>query len=369
MKSIILILVLLLSCCTLLDTTFQSDNRILLSTVSPTNSNIVLVYISDAAQLSTNKMSTNHFHVSTSSNIFIPDSFQILRDENCILLNFTESLDSYPSLLLVFPNTNTSISYLSTSNGYSVDIVPQAVFINSLESEYAITNSTIGPALIPGTGTTFAAGKWNDGVDCGSGVSQSSAVTIPGGTIPMSDFTIAFWYTRTSDFTNGQLAYLLFSAHNSLSHTNNLTVHLITPWDLSNKPGGGILYALTFGIRISDLNQKQVYCTHDFGSIAALHNAFPLNTPVHIAVTKRNSDGRMRIFLNGIQLPTQYINCYEPFFTDDLSQIANKSGYFPFETYLGNTHALRGNYPAKGIINNMVIYPCERESINLLKIP
>lgn len=236
--------------------------------------------------------------------------------------------------------------------------IPNLILWNKLESISSITNSTYGPALIPGTGMTFATGKWGNGINCGASTVKANTVRIPAGTIPMSDFSIEFWYTKTSDYAENDRGQLLFTSEPDTSYTNNISLSIMAPW----KPAMlgtqfGTYYCILFGVRINNINEKEVYLMYDFGSLAALNNAFPLDTPVHIAVTKRNSDGKLRIFLNGVQIPAMYTTFNEPFFTSDTSNIANKSGFFPYETFVGNYSTLSAmEYPAKGTIDNLKVY-------------
>lgn len=183
----------------------------------------------------------------------------------------------------------------------------------------------------------------------------------------MSDFTIEFWYTRTSAFSEGTRTTFLFTSELNPSYTNNLVLSLFMPW----KPAMGSLnfgtyYCILFGIRINSTNQKEVNLMYDFGSMETFNSIIPLNIPVHIAVAKRNSDGEMRIFLNGVRLPAVYTSFNEPYFTADTSWIANKTGYFPYNTYLGNYSSLTTNeYPARGIIENLKIYDSFKLDFNI----
>ena len=225
------------------------------------------------------------------------------------------------------------------------------IFWNKLESETGITNSTCGPGLIPGTGTLFAAGKWGNGIDCGSSVKTASP-RIPAGTIPAGDFSITFWYTKTSDFTEGDIAALLHTRDSSGSFTNNMSLVIGTPWKPSS---GGTFYCIQFAVKLGTYTGNQVVLYYDLGSLEAVNNAFPLNTPVHIAITKRNSDGKLCIFLNGSQVPAVYADFDA--YTTDTSFIANQSGYFPFETFIGNySDVISDDNPAKGVIDNIKIF-------------
>ena len=227
------------------------------------------------------------------------------------------------------------------------------VLENSLDSSSALTNSIFGPALIQGTGTTFASGKWGNGIDCSSSVKTASP-RIPADTIPMGDFSIDFWYTKTINFTEGDNATLINTKDPAAGYTNRLTLQIISPWE----PGSSEkFYCILFALRLNTTNSNEVMLYYDFGSLEALNNAFPLNSPVHIAITKRNSDGKLKIIINKTQIPASYSEFNAPFSTTNTSNIANKSGYFPYETFIGNqSDSIIDDLPAMGIIDNIRIY-------------
>ena len=242
---------------------------------------------------------------------------------------------------------------------------PKLILWNKLGCKHQLQNSAVGPNLSStAVCSNFAPGKWGRGLDCSQmGKKWPGDITIPQNTIPMSDFSIEFWYKKTRTFVEGDIATFLFSRHTPLTHhTNTFHVMITTPWQPYNF---GSFYWLRFGVRINNSNTKEVIAYHNFGCLDAVNRAFPLNTPVHIAVTKRNTDGRLQIFINGTQMKTEYTTFNEPYYTSDTSCIANKSGYFPAKTFIGQCDsAVTGSdtYNAKGIIDNLKIYNFVKDS-------
>lgn len=221
---------------------------------------------------------------------------------------------------------------------------------NKLGSDEECLNSMVGAALIGGSGTkTFGAGKYDNGIKVLSSNLRENTYCVPENTIPGDNFTIEFWYTRTIEINAEDMFIILDGTDVAESYNKRIDIG-IGDWQ------GSWGYVIFFGLRLNTSNTKEISIYHDYSTLDDLRNAFPLNTPVHIAISKQNSDGAMRIYLNGQELSFSH-RISEPYVTDDHSYVANKSGFFAPKLYLGyHSFSSSSGLAANGIIDNIKIW-------------
>jgi len=267
---------------------------------------------------------------------------QAMSFPNSIILNYTNSGGVAAA----------SGGKLASFTNQQVNTYPVAVLWNKLGSLTEVQNSEIGANLLPGSGTPqFATGQYGNGLYVPNNSWYTNLVYIPGDSIPMSDLTVELWYTRTESFVSN-VPQLLLHGQNTGTVTNSLEAMVTAGHTAHNLVNGHIVM---FVLKLGNVNANEVQAFHNFGSRTALETAFPLNTPVHLAFSKRNSDGKMYIYRNGISLSLNYIE-NGIFIVSDTTVLSNKSGNFPVQISVGGYYDNTIDRSAKGVIDNLKVY-------------
>lgn len=269
----------------------------------------------------------------------------------------------------LYPTNSMTISYLSAGPIISVsggilgtfsnvqivnNLVDLPLIWNTLGSITEVENSSIGTNLVVRTGLHyFGPGCFGNGFLTPDDATYGNGIYVPANSIPRGDLTVEFWYVRTGSFSSNVHMKLVSGQDVNPGWTQLLSLS-VCPYMYKNSVNYGCVIEARMRISSSAVNEIQAH--HSFGDLADLEAIFPLNTPVHVALTKRNSDGMLGVYLDGQLLSLQYLK--EPAgVTNDYSFLSGKTGYFPFKLGIGNNFesTLPGE-PACGIIDNIKIY-------------
>jgi hypothetical protein len=167
---------------------------------------------------------------------------------------------------------------------------------NKLGSFEEVTNSKFGPDLFPGSGMLFQGGKYGNGlyVPMVEGIRSFHSPYTPRDIVPLSSFSIEFWYKRTHDDEHDGHSFISAGYEDNSQGNVDFTA-------LCGYAGWWMLYGSINGNDGQTVGQYR----YDMLTEENWEAFFPKNEWIHLAITHDATwpvGKRIKIFRNGVEL-------------------------------------------------------------------
>ena len=245
----------------------------------------------------------------------------------------------------------------STISGTNIQVDDNRMVLwNKLGNSAQVNESEIGVDGTEDVGTqTYDTCKFGNGLKLlkASNVTND-AVYFPENLVPVDNFTIELWYTRKEAKLANRYNAFVHSYDNADYEALQFGAGDITP---SGTLVANCIFTLTnLTSALFGDGKHWILGYHSFGSESAFNSAFPIDTPVHVAMSKSNTTGEIKIFINGVEKTLSYfVNAY---YTANYAYHANLSSgvYNPPPLYVGrHSTSTSTDYLAKGVLDNLKI--------------